>query len=556
MSRNNSDDSRVISRRFPPDSYKGLVAELRLISIGSASSWIDEVFSALGFSRADQTPVFERVLQLVQGPLKARTVLIEPYRSTDWGDEYTARYSRVFREIPRWATRLHFFRGVGPSKRQLRVDDLFNLPDECSRKEGSAYVGYCVVRPFRPVTLGDTVLASPYTQEGLDLVHCSERYTVHILGHELTVRGMPFIQQEEAVSVCAEANLWMLARYMHARGDARRYRPSEMFDVATRSYSLGQAREGLVMEQMYAALKEMDLNPDLVRPGSPEDAIRLLAASVDSEIPVIVAIPGHVFTVIGHSYGEQENKLGITDSAAAYIHSFIAHDDQQGPYRELKVGVGRIKEDKSKMFLTLDGQPVTGCLSAMPHRVYLREEDTRLVSQYWLKALPAFFGPSVGSLGKLRASRFVTRLYLRRSDHFKMDLLPPMSGNHSEMAERLSWRTTPLVARYWSLKLPRYIWVVELAEKTSRWSDPFTHRIVGEMLLDATSHWGAPVESLVAIQVDGQIAYRLGQAFQEQRTSTRRGRTSVMRHLRDDENWGFFRDPQSRPYSPLVRFFS
>src|SRR5258708_10222527 len=100
MARKKVEEDIKSFRRFSPPSYRGLVGELRLITI-AGSRWSNEVFTALGISPADATPVLTEVLRLAGTALKAKTVLIEPYRSTDWGDEYTARYSRLFRNIPR-----------------------------------------------------------------------------------------------------------------------------------------------------------------------------------------------------------------------------------------------------------------------------------------------------------------------------------------------------------------------------------------------------------------------------------------------------------------------
>jgi hypothetical protein len=563
MSRNRSDDGNGRRRRlpsilpFPPQGCDDLVSDLRIISTIN-DRWKPDVFLALGLTSDSNAPVLNAILALAQEKLGAKTVVAEPYISTDWSDEYAARFARVFQDIPRLATRLHFFADFDSPSRALGPPDLFDLPAECLGSANSAYLGYCVVRPFRPVTVGDTVLASPYRDRktGIDLVHCATTFTVHLLGSQMTVRGMPFIQQDEAVSVCAEANLWMLARYMHAKGDARRYRPSEMYEIATRALSVGPPREGLNPPQMCTALRDMDFSPDLIYPKDAADAVRLLAACVESEIPVIVSISGHVFTVIGHSFGKSLNALKLKDSASGYIDAFVVHDDQLGPYLNLEVGVSR----KSKERLTLGGDPVEWCLMAMPHRVHLREEDARLITQNLLKKLPEY-EIMRGLYPSSELHRLVTRTYLRRGDQFKMDLRPRTPDEHRAV---LQPRSPVIVACYWALRLPRYVWVVEFAEPNSTWSNPLNQRIVGEMLLDATSHRGEdPLRSLIAIQINGQMRYHayLGFATPDPMPTANgpantAGAALPMRHLRNDDLFISVHDPAWRQCSPLIRFYS
>jgi hypothetical protein len=373
--------------------YERFLDDIKCIPIDPSGRWKKTLWESLRSIYSEPPSVLNSILDLASDKLAARTIIIEPYISPDWSDEYQAWYSRSFRGHSHFVPRLHFFKGIGNNNAPLTSDDLLNLPDECTRKEDSAYLGYCVLRPFEPITVSDTVLQSPHPRGDSNAVHCLPLFKVHLLGHELTVRGMPFIQQDRAVSVCAEADLWMAAKYMHAEGKARRFLPSEMVKFATSTFSMGSPREGLLIEQMHHALTLMDLNPELIPPRSAEDALRIIYSYVESEIPVIVSVagmPGHVFTVVGHTYAQEpKDIIKPADSMAAYVDSFIVHDDDRGPYLELNVHGFKDPQGVTHLTLTEDPNPseqekerwgIQHCLIPKPSSViHLRETDVRLI---------------------------------------------------------------------------------------------------------------------------------------------------------------------------------
>lgn len=102
----------------------------------------------------------------------------------------------------------------------------------------------------------------------------------------------------------------------------------------------------------------------------------------------------------------------------------------------------------------------------------------------------------------------VTREYLRRSDKFKRDLYPGESDERWNDPKFIA-RPIELVLRYWCQRMPRYVWVIELARRADLASKaPRERRIVGEIVFDATAHhddiWGA----LLAFHLDDHLLLR------------------------------------------------
>ena len=424
-------------------------------------------------------------------------------------------YSRVFRSVPRLARRVHFF-GCTPDGKALSDVDLYSMSDAFRK----AYLGYAVIRPLHAFRVGDTVLKSPRIldvgqggKEGhADLVHCLASFEVSLLGNRPGVRGMPFIQQETSVGVCAQADLWMVARYLNKLGETRRYRPGEISELAMRSISLGPAREGLIDIQMLDTLRQMGLNPTLFTPRDWQEAAEFIYTCVESELPVIAGIPDHVVLVIGHGVGGKGEigkpfnlagkSLGLY-SMSQVVSSFVAHDDASGPYREMKVGSRSHRGRSGVTVLELEGNPVDFCLVALPQRVNMTWQDVLIHTKAWLEEATEFVARQI-----LKATpdqlwtpeerrNLVIRAYLRRCSQFKEDIV---AGPREER------RHEDIIAKYMCMPMPKYVWVVELARLQDIENREFESRvIVGEILIDSTASPHVPEQSVLAFHLNGAM---------------------------------------------------
>ena len=441
---------------------------------------------------------FLEILDFAENRLKARTAIVEPYVSTDWNAEYSAIYSRVFYDVPRLARRVHFFRAAGMS---VRPKHLLSMP----KRLRDAYLGYTVVRPLQAFRVGDTVLSPPciVAKPPRQLVHCVTEFGVSLLGNRLAVVGMPFLQQETTVGVCAEADLWMMARYLNNKGETRRYRPPQITELATTAFTVGPPRDGLVPVQMLDAIRQMGLHPVVVPGRRHDETRRFINICVESGLPVIAGIPGHVVVVVGHVYN---TPIGLTDEMATMsdaVDSFIAHDDAIGPYRRMAVGTEQIDVPGhgSITLMSLDGKRVDFCLTAFPRRVNKDCEDVLETAKLWLEQIRKQIADRVSEvhvsdlwpsddLGDL-----VLRIYLRLSSSFKADLLTPVPSKR---------RIAAVIHRYLCTPMPKYVWVVELAKRRGlAESTPHDRRIHGEIVFDSTGNRHLPEETLLAFHYDG-----------------------------------------------------
>jgi hypothetical protein len=611
------------------DNGLGLLDDIEIFDTKS-SHWRNDLYNLLEYkpSAGEAVPtVLDQVLERGVDTLGARWIVAEPYISTDWADEYQAWYSRIFRHVSRLTTRLHFFSRQGPrgfprqaDRIKLQVANLHQLLDT-----GSAhYLGYSVIRPFqtgdperkyvRAPTVGETVLEFPAQADVPGELHmispvhgtptsfptsparsfCVTPFRTHLRGFELQVSGFPFIQQDQVVSVCAEANLWMVARYLHAKGEGRRFRPSEMERSAASVYSIGPARVGLDDYQLYGALRQLGINADRITPGNASDALSLLTAFTSSGMPVIASVgptkpddplealvPNHVIAILGATFGEEKpdwaiakGKIALPESiqsAAWFMDSTIVHDDSIGPYIQLPPGFqveviqppdamaggaseGGESDQSGKPVsyerLTLGPYTVFQFFIPLPARVHFRMEDVRAHLVYWLGPQglrsPKAFGKWSECWSADDLKNLLVRCYLLPGARLKREALRVagwMQVEHGISADE--WG----LVHYWRQPFPRYVWVVELST-TSPYSlhKMADHRIVGEFVFDATAHFSDFENALLSARLKGRMVYR------DYRVAGPRRRLQATWQVRTGDNRGWKLVPglSTTPYRPFV----
>ncbi len=157
------------------------------------------------------------------------TVVVEfEYIDKDFRDTFSAYFSKRFHTPNNRCSRLHFFRGLLTLKGLLGE----KLPKGCE------YLGYSVLRPIHTKGLGRTMVSAKLLPDSAPReAHyrtCEEE--VNLLGRSFSVRGFPYIAQDQEVFVCVQASLWMLVRYFTNR--YRNYRevgPHQLSNLVPKS---------------------------------------------------------------------------------------------------------------------------------------------------------------------------------------------------------------------------------------------------------------------------------------------------------------------------------
>jgi hypothetical protein len=282
------------------------------------------------------------------------------YVDRDFAEEHSVYYSRSLQPYTGFCQRVHFFRGTqvevtGEFDRLLRDGAALN-PEEyrrtCREFSRARYVGFCVVRPLPGSPVGRTILRPPGEGDSGVVMEGIREYPAHLLGVELTARGLAFQQQDLGVSACATTAVWSSLQKMRDHEDIASFSPAAITTLASR-YSLPfgrmmPAEGGLNLDQMCQAIQAVGASPNLIRVDSVREArLCLYSAIWSGHAPVIIARYGkdvwHAVTAAGMKLegeaivetGEERSHWRAESSRLKWL--FI-HDDRVGPYTGVKFG--------------------------------------------------------------------------------------------------------------------------------------------------------------------------------------------------------------------------
>jgi hypothetical protein len=283
-----------------------------------------------------------------------RTIVVEEdYVDHDYLEDFSAYYIKCFHPYKRYCTRLHFFRHAF-----LNDDFAAFLRGEAGPLELTlltAYSGFMVVRPLPSSIIGRTCVA-PYGED-LGRRHFSTLASnpANLFGLELTLKTLPFQEQDHVTAACATSALWSAFQATGRMFQHKLPSPVEITRAATvkmplRSRALPNS-DGLTIEQMAHAIREVGLDPYFVA-GSDQSVVRsALYAYVTAGIPALLifnlteqieggrrSIGYHAAAVTGYSLPSAAPATDFADRFLATgdrIDKLYVHDDQVGPHARM-----------------------------------------------------------------------------------------------------------------------------------------------------------------------------------------------------------------------------
>jgi len=445
--------------------------------------------------------------------LSCKTAVFEyDYVDKDYQDEYAVFYSKAFKKYSSRAVRLHFFSSV---LSETDVPPISSPP--------TAYLGFLILRPTDLQRVGRTVL-KPTLNHDQEFIHCQTDFTAHILGHKMTVTGMPFIQQDTQVGACAQASLWMLARYMSRRFGHREFLPSEINNLAKAKGAMGRALPaefGLNWKQMLDALEGMgffawsyskdylddcskhidDVFPKPQNATSQEEkkheqlvqTLKLADIAyryIESGLPVIFGTLAHALVGIGHTYDHAAQAA----TSIQRIPDFYVHNDAMGPYQRMPI---------LSSSGTLSFQEVEDIIAVAPPEVTLRGEEVESMSRKAvLKFLTGKTGDPQFSTYRDLACRFQPAFKtLLLSLEYRTFLMPSVEFQNKLRcdANENPKRFDPALAeRLIALDYPKFVWITEVSS-SELLNHPQRHhrRCLGRVIIDSTAPAGTNGEMVV-----------------------------------------------------------
>lgn len=460
--------------------------------------------------KAEIQPPFSNLVSVLRELGCASVLVEEQYIDRDYKNEFANFYCKPFKIYSPRCVRLHYL------TRTWSTTSSFDL-NELKQKE---YLGFSVIRPTAANKVGRSLIRWPTRKN--EYLTCGNEFDVHLLGNPYHVRGFPFIQQDTHVGVCAHASLWMVARYMHARGFCGQYGLGDINTLAKRFESAGRdlpSDQGLSQQQLLDALQGIGLSATLYDLASlPENSdsanelqeslvkvfktsarkqikhlfrsIRLAELAyryVESRLPVIFVTVDHVFVGIGHGFNPAVNPAVGAPALFERIPYFIVHDDSYGPYQTLPIlpqNTKKSKTEKSKQSTRLynSALDVTGLIVVTPSSVNLLGEQAESEARSMIEQLRNLSEskPGFQHFQSSLNSKHEYRTYLLDSRELQHDLRMEAKSRPSESH----------IHELLRLDYPHYVWVVEIfvweGDQPTNSGASYNRRCVGRCFIDST----------------------------------------------------------------------
>lgn len=279
----------------------------------------------------------------------AKTIVAEfNYIDRDYLEDFAEYYVRCFYPYHKICTRLHFF------SHSFDSDQFYNLlAGKTNSLELTAitnsYLGFIVLKPLNQTIIGRTCLITYSTNTKPRKFPITRRYDVHLFGIPLSINTLAFQEQDQVAGACATSALWSAFQgtgklFQHAIPS-----PVEITKSANSHISL-EARilpsQGLTLEQMADAIRNLSLEPFVIRANNEYILKSTVYAYLRGQVPVILKLflfnpnsgetkeGSHAVVATGYSLGGSLSAHPDTGFLlrATRIDKFYVHDDQIGPF--------------------------------------------------------------------------------------------------------------------------------------------------------------------------------------------------------------------------------
>lgn len=287
--------------------------------------------------------------------LAAVMLIIEPaYVDADYLADYSSYYSTCFTHYEKTCKRIHFF-SITLSRADFERHIKGEVTEEESRALKKAYVGFIVIRPLPDAIIGRTQLMT-YGPDAARRHYCAVvDYKVNLFGLRLKVRSLGFQEQDRALAACATVALWSCFHKTSDLFGTPAPRPPEITESATRAFfdKRSLPSTGLYAEQVCCAIRDVGLEPEVIGAAGLSNAplISLIYGHLRMGLPVllVVKIEGgglHALVISGYSIQDHQviphEVLGLGQDTGPpmigrRIDEFYAHDDQHGPFSQLRI---------------------------------------------------------------------------------------------------------------------------------------------------------------------------------------------------------------------------
>jgi hypothetical protein len=381
------------------------------------------------------------LLESVMRPVVKRVLIEYPYLDKDYRSTYYNFYAKKGRRYRLDSIRIHFFGGTVT----FHADTLDLSRPNADDKLHEDYYGFLTLRPTDVGTIGRTVISADAIKHAEGQVLWAE-HKLHLLGHDLYVKGFPWMQQHQDIAVCAHVACWAILRHYSER--YRRYREFLTHDItklAHRSDPGGLVPSlGLHVEHAEAMFSAAGTYPLVIfhenDPGKPEERkkfLRQMFAYLDSGLPLFLAI-GAEHAVVAAGYKWTMPPPG----GRAFLYSWdmvsdlVTIDDNHMPYYPLSAAPW------AEQRYSFDD--INAYIVPLPEKIFFPAEAVDNLIPTMKSHLPEIQFPA--------DDETVLRFFLMTA-----------AGLRRAMRERASEYDPDLIVEIMQLPLAQFVWVAEFS---------------------------------------------------------------------------------------------
>lgn len=268
-------------------------------------------------------------------------------------EDHSLYYARCFKNYNRLCKRIHFFSNNYTDAELKEIFFGTDVPDVIVRKFQESYLGFSVIKPLPKTIIGRTCLKTYSETDGRNYLTI-RAFHANLFGIDLSVKTLPFQEQDSVVAACATSALWSAFQMTGDLFGHKILSPCKITQYAVEN-RICRSRPfpntlGLTIEQMAHAIFKVELEPLCldIKPTAMGKEIFLgnLYAYTKFSIPVLLVVDlydestdsimgRHAITIAGF------NTNGIAARAtlplvSARIHKLYGHDDQIGPFTKIE----------------------------------------------------------------------------------------------------------------------------------------------------------------------------------------------------------------------------
>lgn len=387
-----------------------------------------------------------------------------------------------------------------------------------------AFVGSIVIRPLPKRSVGRTLLDPKYFIGDQRCFIRMADYNMMAFGKKVSVSAFPYSMQDGETATCAEVTILNLLDYYSRSYPEYHYLlPSDINRIAKdNGYERSLPTHGLKYEMISKAFCESGFYPRLYssQKMTKDKFRRILYYYVESGIPLSLGVSigtrnKHSIIVIGHGklnvegrrlqqnmYSGYDKKSGQTVwlcDAADVVDEFCIMDDAQMPYRLAKCELYRERQ------LRLGEYTIETMMVPLYKRMYLEASDASEIfkvilasDEYGVRC--SDFEDIEKELGS-QENPIVIRIFMTSSRSLRKCRDKQFADGNAEVR---AWYSTTI--------FPKFVWVCELSTVLMH-----SKKVIGEIILDATSSADANADSLIIAHYPNRIFCRLPQDIVNQK---------------------------------------